>query len=47
MLGEVGDAMVCYKKCLESLIDVCLDRRVTIEAADGLQKSQVALYVLI
>ncbi|CAA2986643.1 tpr repeat-containing thioredoxin ttl4 [Olea europaea subsp. europaea] len=47
MLGEVGDAMVCYKKCLESLIDVCLDRRVTIEAADGLQKSQrVSKYML-
>ncbi|KAL2535029.1 Uncharacterized protein Adt_08380 [Abeliophyllum distichum] len=46
MLGEVEDAMQCYKKCLESRIDVCLDRRVTIEAADGLQKSQrVAEYM--
>ncbi|KAL2464637.1 uncharacterized protein Fot_52593 [Forsythia ovata] len=46
MLGEVEDAMQYYKKCLESRIDVCLDRRVTIEAADGLQKSQrVAEYM--
>lgn len=40
LLGEVEDAMLHFNKCLESSADVCLDRRIMIEAADGVQKSQ-------
>ncbi|GAV60423.1 DnaJ domain-containing protein/TPR_11 domain-containing protein [Cephalotus follicularis] len=40
VLGEVENAMLCFNKCLESGAGVCLDRRVTIEAADGVQKAQ-------
>ncbi|XP_041028614.1 uncharacterized protein LOC121268417 isoform X2 [Juglans microcarpa x Juglans regia] len=40
VLGEVDDAMQCFNKCLESGGGVCLDRKVIIEAADGLQKAQ-------
>ncbi|XP_023739901.1 uncharacterized protein LOC111888018 isoform X1 [Lactuca sativa] len=40
LLGEVDDASYYYNKCLESEEIVCLDRRITIEAAEGLQKAQ-------
>ncbi|XP_073149934.1 uncharacterized protein [Henckelia pumila] len=40
VLGEVEDAINCYNKCLESGTNVCLDRRVTIEAADRLQRAK-------
>ncbi|KAK4837008.1 hypothetical protein QYF36_002084 [Acer negundo] len=40
MLGEVENAMQYYNKLLESGAGLCLDRRITIEAADGLQKAQ-------
>ncbi|KAF5737668.1 hypothetical protein HS088_TW13G00556 [Tripterygium wilfordii] len=40
VLGEVEDALLFFGKCLESGAEVCLDRRITIEAADGLQKAQ-------
>ncbi|KAJ6778799.1 HEAT SHOCK PROTEIN DNAJ WITH TETRATRICOPEPTIDE REPEAT-CONTAINING PROTEIN [Salix koriyanagi] len=39
-LGEVEDALHYFNKCLESRAGVCLDRRTTIEAADGVQKAQ-------
>ncbi|KAJ6921812.1 hypothetical protein NC652_015684 [Populus alba x Populus x berolinensis] len=39
-LGEVEGALHYFSKCLESGAGVCLDRRTTIEAADGLQKAQ-------
>ncbi|CAK7342656.1 unnamed protein product [Dovyalis caffra] len=39
-LGEVEDALHYFNKCLESGAGVCLDRRTTIEAADGLHKAQ-------
>ncbi|XP_011075360.1 uncharacterized protein LOC105159854 [Sesamum indicum] len=46
VLGEVEDAIECYTKCLSLGIGVCLDRRVTIEAADGVQKAKrVAEYM--
>ncbi|KAL0359572.1 UNVERIFIED_CONTAM: DnaJsubfamily C member 7 [Sesamum angustifolium] len=46
VLGEVEDAIQCYTKCLTLGIGVCLDRRVTIEAADGVQKAKrVAEYM--
>ncbi|KAJ1430029.1 Tetratricopeptide-like helical domain superfamily, partial [Sesbania bispinosa] len=40
LLGEVENAQQCYNKCLESGNVVCLDRRVIVEAAEGLQKAQ-------
>lgn len=43
-LGEVEDALHYFNKCLESRVGVCLDRRITIEAADGVQKAQVCIY---
>uniref|UniRef100_A0A2P2K761 J domain-containing protein n=2 Tax=Rhizophora mucronata TaxID=61149 RepID=A0A2P2K761_RHIMU len=39
-LGEVDDALHYFNKCLESGGDVCLDRRITIEAATGQQNAQ-------
>ncbi|KAJ0590876.1 putative DnaJ domain, tetratricopeptide-like helical domain superfamily [Helianthus annuus] len=46
LLGELEDASYNYSKCLESENIVCLDRRLAIEAADGLQKAQkVASYL--
>ncbi|XP_012569316.1 uncharacterized protein [Cicer arietinum] len=40
LLGEVENAQQFYNKCLESGKVVCLDRRVIVEAAEGLQKAQ-------
>lgn len=40
LLGEFQEAIKYYNSCLESGNDVCLDRRIIIEAADGLQKAQ-------
>ncbi|KAM7505390.1 hypothetical protein LguiB_004294 [Lonicera macranthoides] len=40
VLGEVEDAIQYFSKCLESGNEVCLDRRITIEAAEGVQKAQ-------
>ncbi|GFS36949.1 heat shock protein DnaJ with tetratricopeptide repeat-containing protein [Actinidia rufa] len=39
-LGEVEDALHYFCKCLESGGGICLDRRIIIEAADGLQNAQ-------
>lgn len=41
MLGEVENAIQYYNKLLELGSGVCLDRRITLEAVDGLQKAQV------
>ncbi|KAK6149116.1 hypothetical protein DH2020_016641 [Rehmannia glutinosa] len=50
VLGEVEEAIQCYSKCLSLGTDVCLDRRIIIEAADGLQKAKLeaapAIYVV-
>ncbi|XP_059308955.1 uncharacterized protein LOC132060091 isoform X1 [Lycium ferocissimum] len=40
LLGEVEEAIKYYNNCLESRVNLCLDRRITIEAAEGLQKAQ-------
>ncbi|GER52519.1 heat shock protein DnaJ with tetratricopeptiderepeat [Striga asiatica] len=40
VLGEVENAIECYSKCLSFGTDVCLDRRITVEAADCLQKAK-------
>ncbi|KAJ7976734.1 Heat shock protein DnaJ with tetratricopeptide repeat [Quillaja saponaria] len=40
VLGEVENAQKYFNKCLASDSGVCLDRRVIVEAADGLQKAQ-------
>ncbi|KAJ0797924.1 putative transcription factor interactor and regulator CCHC(Zn) family [Helianthus annuus] len=39
VLGDIDDALYNYKKCLDSRM-VCLDRRLIIEASDGLQKAE-------
>ncbi|ESQ52872.1 hypothetical protein EUTSA_v10016164mg [Eutrema salsugineum] len=40
VLGELGSAVQYFNKCMESASSVCLDRRTTIESAEGLQKAQ-------
>ncbi|GMI63337.1 hypothetical protein HRI_000003000 [Hibiscus trionum] len=40
LLGEIENAVRCFSKCLGSGADVCLDRRITIDAAYGLQKAK-------
>ncbi|XP_030457885.2 uncharacterized protein LOC115678635 isoform X1 [Syzygium oleosum] len=40
ILGEVENASNYFNKCLATGADICLDRRLVIEAADGLQKAQ-------
>ncbi|KAK3205214.1 hypothetical protein Dsin_019260 [Dipteronia sinensis] len=39
-LGEVEDASRYFRKCLQSGSDICVDRKVAVEASDGLQKAQ-------
>ncbi|KAI4378443.1 hypothetical protein MLD38_015923 [Melastoma candidum] len=41
LLGQIGDASAYFNKCLISGADVCLDRRMIIDAADGLQEAKV------
>ncbi|KAI7997928.1 hypothetical protein LOK49_LG10G02809 [Camellia lanceoleosa] len=40
VLGEVEDALQYFSKCVESGSHVCLDHRIIIEAANGLQNAQ-------
>lgn len=40
LLGEIENALQYFSKCLDSGDGICLDRRIIIEAADGLQKAQ-------
>ncbi|VVB03022.1 unnamed protein product [Arabis nemorensis] len=40
VLGELGSAVQYFNKCMESASSVCLDRRMTIESAEGLQQAQ-------
>lgn len=42
VLGELGSAVQYFNKCMESASSVCLDRRATIESAEGLQQAQVS-----
>ncbi|KAH7560676.1 hypothetical protein JRO89_XS10G0069400 [Xanthoceras sorbifolium] len=45
-LGEVEHASRYFRKCLQSGSDICVDRKVAVEASDGLQKAQkVAEYM--
>ncbi|KAL9260527.1 DnaJ homolog subfamily C member 7-like protein [Drosera capensis] len=39
-LGEVGDASTHFKKLLNVGIDVCVDRKLLLEASEGLQKTE-------
>ncbi|KAF2312097.1 hypothetical protein GH714_028039 [Hevea brasiliensis] len=39
-LGEVENASECFKKCLQSGSDICVDRKIAVEASEGLQKAQ-------
>ncbi|XP_062002722.1 uncharacterized protein LOC133720442 [Rosa rugosa] len=40
LLGEVENAQRYFNNCLESGTGVCLDRRIVIDSADGIQKAQ-------
>lgn len=40
-LGEVEGASLYFKRCLQSGADVSVDRKIAVEASDGLQKAQV------
>lgn len=40
-LGEMEGASHYFKMCLQSGADVCVDRKIAVEASDGLQKAQV------
>lgn len=40
-LGEIGEAMKHFKKCLQADMDVSSDRKYLVEASDGLRKAQV------
>jgi len=40
-LGEVEGASQYFKRCLQSGTNVCVDRKIAVEASDGLQKAQV------
>ncbi|KAL1082542.1 hypothetical protein V6Z11_D09G140000 [Gossypium hirsutum] len=40
LLGETDNAIRYFNKCFSSGADVCLDRRIRVDAADGLQKAQ-------
>ncbi|KAK4791098.1 hypothetical protein SAY86_031511 [Trapa natans] len=39
-LGEIEDALYYYKKCLQAGNEVCADRRIAVEASEGMQKAQ-------
>ncbi|PWA60326.1 dnaJ domain, Zinc finger, CCHC-type, Tetratricopeptide-like helical domain protein [Artemisia annua] len=39
VVGEIDEALCCYKKCLDCGM-VCFDRRLTLEASDGLQNAE-------
>ncbi|KAG5118156.1 hypothetical protein JHK82_032576 [Glycine max] len=39
-LGEVEGASQYFKRCLQSGTNVCVDRKIAVEASDGLQKAQ-------
>nr|XP_027123846.1 dnaJ homolog subfamily C member 7-like [Coffea arabica] len=39
-LGEVDDASLHYMKCLQAGSDVCADRKLLVEASEGLEKAQ-------
>ncbi|CAK8576919.1 unnamed protein product [Lathyrus sativus] len=39
-LGEVEGASLYFKRCLQSGTDVSVDRKIAVEASDGLQKAQ-------
>ncbi|KAJ0511752.1 putative DnaJ domain, tetratricopeptide-like helical domain superfamily [Helianthus annuus] len=39
-IGEVENATVQYMKCLQSGSDVCVDRKLLVDASEGLEKAQ-------
>lgn len=46
-LGEIEDASKYFKKCLQSGSDICVDRKIIVEASEGLQKAQVNFSLLV
>ncbi|KAL2329199.1 hypothetical protein Fmac_022626 [Flemingia macrophylla] len=45
-LGGVEGASQYFKRCLQSGSDICVDRKIAVEASDGLQKAQKVLDVM-
>ncbi|KAF6152955.1 hypothetical protein GIB67_039662 [Kingdonia uniflora] len=43
-LGEIEEALKSFTACLPSGSDICLDRKIVIEASNGLQKAQLRKY---
>ncbi|PKI57723.1 hypothetical protein CRG98_021790 [Punica granatum] len=43
-LGEIEDALQYYKKCLKAGVDVCADRKIAVEASEGIRKAQLQRY---
>ncbi|XVE59963.1 hypothetical protein DITRI_Ditri05aG0088300 [Diplodiscus trichospermus] len=41
-LGEVENSTQYFRRCLQSGSDICVDRKIAVEASDGLQKAQAA-----
>ncbi|XVE59961.1 hypothetical protein DITRI_Ditri05aG0088300 [Diplodiscus trichospermus] len=39
-LGEVENSTQYFRRCLQSGSDICVDRKIAVEASDGLQKAQ-------
>ncbi|KAL0550821.1 hypothetical protein IC582_009885 [Cucumis melo] len=39
-LGEVDNAIQYFKRCLQPGNDICVDRKIVVEASDGLQNAQ-------
>ncbi|PON59103.1 N-terminal acetyltransferase A, auxiliary subunit [Parasponia andersonii] len=39
-IGEIEDASRHFRRCLQAGSDVCVDRKIAVEASDGLQKVQ-------
>ncbi|KAD3337673.1 hypothetical protein E3N88_33193 [Mikania micrantha] len=39
-IGEIENATVQYMKCLQSGSDVCMDRKLLVDASEGLEKAQ-------
>lgn len=46
-LGEIEDASRYFKKCLQSGSEICVDRKIIVEASEGLQKAQVEFSLLL
>lgn len=44
VLGDIDEALYNFKKCSDSGV-VCLDRRLAIDASDGIQNAEVTFTI--